>query len=412
MDIQITPKKSEGAERLLEVSVPAATVRDAEERAARRYASQARLPGFRPGKAPAAMVRKKFAEAIRQEALEGLVQDAYKEVLEREKLEPITQPHIHDLKFDVDGPLTFELHVEVRPEITLARTDGFRVERPKLELTDEMVAEQIDALRDQRATWAPSDDRPMDGDQVTVELATADDAGAMAEPKEYRLELGKGQAIAGIEELIMEAQPGETVEREVRWPDDFPDEAQRGKGKLTRVTVKDVKRKTAPELDDAFAREVGDFDSLDALRVAVRSDMEKHYERESEADVRQKLIDEILEANPFDVPSAWVQQLVKGYADAYSIPEADRDRFAGEFREMAERQVRRDLVIDTIAKREGLVATEADVDEKVAELAQRNNIDAGQAYAQLQKAGRLTEIERSVTEDRVFKYLMEHNTVE
>jgi trigger factor len=340
------------------------------------------------------------------------VQDAYKEVLEREKLEPITQPHIHDLKFDAGGPLTFELHVEVRPEITLARTDGFRVERPKLELTDEMVGEQIDALRDQRATWAPSDDRPMDGDQVTVELATADDAGAMAEPKEYRLELGKGQAIAGIEELIMEAQPGETVEREVRWPDDFPDDAQRGKGKLTRVTLKDVKRKAAPELDDAFAREVGDFDSLDALRVAVRSDMEKHYEREAEAEVRQKLIDQILEANPFDVPGAWVQQLVKGYADAYSIPEGDRDRFAGEFREMAERQVRRDLVIDTIAKREGLVATEADVDEKVAELAQRNNIDAGQAYAQLQKAGRLTEIERSVTEDRVFKYLMEHNTVE
>jgi len=412
MNIQITPKKSEGAERLLEVSVPVETVRDAEERAARRYASQARLPGFRPGKAPAAMVRKKFAEAIRQEALEGLVQEAYKEVLEREKLEPVTQPHIHGVKFDADGPLTFELHMEVRPEITLARTNGFRVERSRTEATDDMVREQIDALRDQRATWSPTEDRPMDGDQVTVELATADEAGTMAEPKEYRLELGKGQAIAGVEELIMEAQPGETIEREVRWPDDFPDEAQRGKSKLTRVTLKDVKRKAAPELDDAFAREVGDFDSLDALNAAVRKDMEAHYEREAEADVRQKLVDQILEANPFEVPGAWVNQLVKGYADAYNIPEGDRDRFAGEFREMAERQVRRDLVIDTIAKREGLAATEADVDERVAELAQRNNIDAGQAYAQLQKAGRLAEIERGVTEDRVFKYLLEQNTVE
>lgn len=412
MNIQITPKKSEGAERLLEVSVPVETVRDAEERAARRYASQARLPGFRPGKAPAAMVRKKFAEAIRQEALEGLVQEAYKEVLEREKLEPVTQPHIHGLKFDADGPLTFELHMEVRPEIALARTNGFRVERPRTELTDDMVREQIDALRDQRATWSPTDDRPMDGDQVTVELATADEAGTMADPKEYRLELGKGQAIAGVEELIMEAQPGETIEREVRWPDDFPDEAQRGKSKLTRVTLKDVKRKAAPELDDAFAREVGDFDSLEALKAAVRKDMEGHYEREGEAEVRQKLVDQILEANPFEVPGAWVNQLVKGYADAYNIPEGDRDRFAGEFREMAERQVRRDLVIDTIAKREGLAATEADVDERVSELAQRNNIDAGQAYAQLQKAGRLAEIERGVTEDRVFKYLLEQNTVE
>ncbi len=412
MNIQITPKKSEGAERLLEVSVPVETVRDAEERAARRYASQARLPGFRPGKAPAAIVRKRFAEAIRQEALEGLVQEAYKEVLEREKLDPITQPHIHDLKFDDDGPLTFELHMEVRPEIVLARTSGFRIERPKTELTDEMVSDQIDALRDQRATWSPTDDRPMAGDQVTVELATADEGGTMAEPKEYRLELGKEQAIAGVEELIMEAAPGTTVEREVRWPDDFPDESQRGKAKLTRVTLKDVKRKAAPELDDAFAREVGDFDSLDALQAAVRTDMASHYEREAESEVRQKLVDEILAANPFDVPGAWVNQLVKGYADAYTIPEDDRDRFAGEFREMAERQVRRDLVIDTIAKREGLTASEADVDEKVAELAQRNNIDAGQAYAQLQKAGRLPEIERGVTEERVFKYLMEQNTVE
>jgi trigger factor len=412
MNIQITPKKSEGSERLLEVSVPVETVRDAEARAAHRYASQARLPGFRPGKAPAAMVRKKFAQAIRQEALEALVQDAYKEVIEREKLEPITQPHIHDLKFEDDGPLTFELHVEVRPEVTLERTTGFRVTRPKVELTDEMVGEQIDALRDQRAAWSPIEDRPMDGDQVTVELATADESGAMAEPKEYRLELGKGQAIQGIEELIMEAAPGETIEREVRWPDDFPDEAQRGQAKLARVTLKDVKRKSAPELDDAFAREVGDFDSLDALRAAVRTDMERHYEREAEADVRQKLIDEIISANPFEVPGAWVNQLVKGYADAYQIPEGDRDRFAGEFREMAERQVRRDLVIDTIAQRESITASEADVDDKVAELATRNNIEPGQAYAQLQKAGRLSEIERTITEDKVFKYLMEHNTIE
>jgi trigger factor len=358
------------------------------------------------------MVRKKFAQAIRQEALEALVQDAYKEVIERQKLEPITQTHIHDLKLEDDGPLTFELHLEMRPEITLARTSGFRVERPKVELTDEMVRDQIDVLRDQRAAWSPTEDRPMAGDQVTVELATADESGAMAEPKEYRLELGKGQAIPGVEELIMEAVPGETIEREVKWPDDFPDEAQRGQAKLTRVTLRDVKRKSAPELDDAFAREVGDFDSLDALNAAVRSDMAKHYEREAEADVRQKLIDEILAANPFEVPGAWVGQLVKSYGDAYQIPEADRDRFAGEFREMAERQVRRDLVIDTIAQREGLTASEAEIDEKVAELAERNKIDAGQAYAQLQKSGRLTEIERGVTEDKVFKYLLEQSTVE
>src|SRR5678810_1002063 len=115
MPIEITKQEGSGVDRHVQISVPVETVRDAEERAARRYASSARLPGFRPGKAPAAMVRKRFADAIRQEALESLVQDAYKEVLERENLQPIAQPHVHDLKFEADAPLTFELHVEVRP---------------------------------------------------------------------------------------------------------------------------------------------------------------------------------------------------------------------------------------------------------------------------------------------------------
>jgi len=412
MDIQITPKKSDGVERLLEISVPAATVRDAEERAARRYASSVRLPGFRPGKAPPAMVRKRFAQAIRQEALESLVQDAYKETLEREKLEPVAQPHIHDLKFNEGEPLTFELHVEVRPEIELARTSGFRVTRPATEVTDEMVAEQLEQLREQRATLSPVEERPLPGDRVTVELATADESGEIPAGKEYQLELGAGQAIPAIEELIMEAAPGETVERPVKWPDDFPDEAQRGKTKMSRVTLKEVKRKALPDLDDAFARESGDFDSLDALRAAVRTDFEAHVRREAEAEVRQKLIDEILSANPFEVPRSWVDQLVDGYAQAYQIPDEERERFAGEFRAMAERQVRRDVVIDAIAKREGLAATEADIDDRVAELAAQRGIDPGQVYAALQKAGRLAEIERSITEEKVFTYLTAHNTVD
>ncbi|HKG92670.1 MAG TPA: trigger factor [Gemmatimonadaceae bacterium] len=412
MDIEISTKKSEGSERLLQVSVPVETVRAAEDRAARRYASQVRLPGFRPGHAPAAMVKKRFADAIRQEALEALVQDAYKEVLEREKLKPIAQPHVHDLKFDEGAPLTFELHVEVRPEIELPRTHGFRVRRPAGSVTDEQVREQIDQIRDQRATWSPAEDRPAPGDQVTVLLSTADESGAIPEGREYRLVLGSGQAIPGIEELIMEATPGQTVERPVKWPDDFPDEAQRSQTKTVRVTLKDVKRKTVPELDDALAREVGDFDSLDALSTAVRGDLERHVEREAESTVRQQLLDEIIGANPFDVPPTWVRQLTEAYAQAYQVPEDERERFTEEFKPMAERQVRRDMVIDTIAQREGLAATEAEIDDRVAETARKRNTDPGQVYASLQKAGRLPEIERSVTEDKVFAWLMEKNTVE
>lgn len=412
MEIQIKTKKSEGLERLLEVSVPVETVRDAEDKAARKYATQARLPGFRPGKAPAAIVRKKFGEAIRQAALETLVQDAFKEVMEREKLQPASQPHVHDLHFHEGKPLTFELHVEVRPEVKLDRTSGFRVKRTEQQVGDTQLQEQLDALRDQRATWTPVEEKPMPGDQVTVNLATTDDGGAMSEGKEYRLVIGEGQAIPAIEELILEAKPGQTIERPVKWPDDFPDEAQRGKTKTVRVELLDVKRKSLPALDDAFARDVGDFDSLDALKAAIRTDLESHAQRDSESQLRQQLLDEVISANPFDVPEGWVAELSEAYLKQFQVPEEERPRFAQEFRPVAERQVRRDLVIETIAEREGLAATESDIDDRVAEVASKRGSNPSEVYASLQKAGRLREIERSITEEKVFSWLKERNTVE
>src|SRR5687767_10267089 len=190
MEIQITTKKSDGVERLLEVSVPAATVQEAEEKTARRYASSVRLPGFRPGKAPTALVRKRFKDAIRQQALESLLQEAYQEVVEREKLKVASQPHLHDVHFDEGKPLTFELHVEVRPEVVLGRTQGFKVTRGASAVNDDNVREQLDQMREQRATWTPITDKPAPGDMVTVLLATADEKGELPEGKEYRIVLG------------------------------------------------------------------------------------------------------------------------------------------------------------------------------------------------------------------------------
>jgi trigger factor len=411
MSIQITQKEGAGVERHLEVSIPAETVQAAEERTARRYASQARLPGFRPGKAPAGMVRKKFATEIRQETLQALVQEAYEQMMAQAQVEPITQPHIHDLKFEAGEPMTFTFHFEVRPQITLEKVDGFTVETGPTEVTDEMVQQQLDALRDQRAVWAPVEEKPAPGDKVTVELSTADADGTLPAAREYTVELGKEQAIPGIEELIMEAAPGETVERPVKWPDDFPDEAQRGASKLSRVTVKEVKRKTVPVLDDALARELGDFDSVDALTKTVREDLASNLTREADAEQRAKLLDAIIEANPFEVPPTWVRQLTDSYAQMYQIPEQDKQRFAQEFHAIAERQVRRDLVVDTLAKQHQLSASEADVDAEVQTIATAQGMEPGQVYAALQKGNRLSEIEHGLTERKVFDWLKARNTL-
>jgi trigger factor len=411
MNITITPTEQTGISRRLQISVPTETVASYEDRAARKYASQVTLPGFRVGKAPPSMVRKKFADAIRQEAIELVINEAFKEVVERESLKLASQPHVHDLKSEPGKPLEFELHCELRPELTLGRVEGLTVTRRESPVTDELIEERIEKLREQKGDWTPVEDKPSPGDMVTVMLSTADDDGSMPEGREYRLVLGGGQAIAGIEELIMEAAPGETVERAVRWPDDFPDEAQRGTTKNARVVVKDVKRKSLPALDDAFAREVGDFDTLEALRAAVRVDMGTHAKREADADVRAQLIEQIVAANTFDVPNSWVNQLIEGYMQMYGVPDAEKQRFAVEFRPMAEKQVRRDLVIDTLAERESLAASAADVDARIEEMAKARNADPGQVYAQLQKAGRLQEIEREVTEERVFAWLLERNPI-
>ncbi len=411
MNITITPTEQTGISRRLQISVPTETVAQYEDQAARKYASQVTLPGFRVGKAPPSMVRKRFADAIRQEAIELVINEAFKEAVERESLKLAAQPHVHDLKAEPGQPLEFELHCEVRPELALTTIDGFAISRMESVVTDERIDEQLEKLREQKGDWAPVEDKPAPGDMVTVLLSTAEADGSMPEGREYRLVLGGGQAIAGIEELIMETTVGQTVERPVRWPDDFPDESQRGATKHARVTLTDVKRKSLPALDDAFAREVGDFDTLDALRAAVRVDMGEHARREADAEVRGQLIEKIVEANPFDVPNSWVNQLIEGYMQMYGVPDAEKQRFAVEFRPMAERQVRRDLIIDTLAERESLAASATDVDMRIEEMAKARNADPGQVYAQLQKAGRLQEIERELTEDRVFAWLLEKNPV-
>ena len=213
MDIQITATKSEGVERRLQVAVPPARVAEARSKAANRVAKQVRIPGFRPGKAPTAMIRKQYAAAIDQEAVEALLREAFDAVLAKEQLQLVTQPHAHDIKFGEDEGLSFELHCEVRPELSLERLEGFRVMRPKDVVTDEQVQEQIDQLRDQRASWSPAEGKPLEGDLVTVMLATADDDGTIPEGKEYRLVMGAGQAIPAIEEVIMTLDQGEATER-------------------------------------------------------------------------------------------------------------------------------------------------------------------------------------------------------
>jgi trigger factor len=410
-DILIKKTSEEPGAAMLAVTVPPEHVRAAEERATSDYQRRARLPGFRKGKAPAAIVKKQFADDIRQQVLGELVRESWTAALEQEALKPIADPHIHNLKWEAGAPVTFEFHVELKPDIALDRIGGFRVQRSVAKVTEDQVTAQLSELREQRAPWTPAEGAPKPKDLVSVTVATRVGEEAK-DPQQYQLVLGGGRAVPELEERIMSMAPGQTLDATVHFPADFAEEAKRGQARDVRVTLHEVKRQQLPELDDAFAREVGDFESLDALRRAVREDLEKEAEREADARVRADLLEQIVAANRVVAPRPLVERVIGLYAQAYGIPEERLATFAAEFRPVAETQVRRDLVLDHVVEREKLRATEAELDERIQELAKRRNMPAAELYASLEKAKRLRDIERGLTEEKVFTYLLSQSTVE
>jgi len=396
----------------LAVTVPVEQVREAEDSATSAYQRRARLPGFRKGKAPAAIVKKHFADDIRQEALQELIRESWKVAVEQESLKPIADPHIHNLKWDVGAPVTFEFHVEVKPDIKLGRLGGFQLKRTVRPVTDEQVAAQLNEVRAQKAPWTPVvGEHPRSADLVRVTIAAREGA-QLKDPQPYQLVLGEGRAIPEVEQQIYGMLPEETIDAIVRFPDDFADEAKRGQTRDIRLTLHEVKRQQLPELDDAFAREVGDFDSLDALQRGIREDLAQDAEREADAKVRAELIEQIVAANRVVAPQPLVERALWVFAQAYGIPEDRMSQFAAEFRPVAEAQVRRDLVLDYVVEHQKLQATEAELDERIRQLAERRGMPPEQLYASLEKAKRLRDVERSLTEEKVFAFLLSQSTVE
>jgi trigger factor len=357
-------------------------------------------------------VRKRYRDAIRETVLRELIGESWRTAVDQEGLKPIADPRVRDLRFEDGVPVTFELLVEVKPELALPRLGGFRLTRRVRPVTEEMVEEQLESLRRERAPWVPAErPTPRAGDLVSVAIATVEDDAAR-EPRDYQLVLGQGQAVPDVEERILGLTRGQTAEATVRFPDDHADESKRGQTRAVRISLHEIKEQRLPELTDDFARELGDFDSVAALRAAVRADLEAEARRDADTDLRRELIDRLIEANGVQAPRPMVQRVLHAFAQAYQVPDERLGDFAAEFGPIAERQVKRDLIIDHVAERQGLRAAEEDVDRRIQEIAARRKAEPGQVYASLQKAGRLAEVERSVTEEKVFAFLLTQSTIQ
>lgn len=405
--LRIDVEEKEHWRRTMKVTVPADFVASERASVLKKLGGRLKLPGFRSGHVPADVVEKRFGASVQQEMLDRVIGDAYKEALRLHALSPISQGEVEDVTYERDEDLAFSISFDVRPEIEIGRLGGFKIERPSDEVEPGAVDQVLERLRHQNAAWRPVDGgEPQEGDMVSVSVTRLVDGAPDGEPQDYDLTLGEGEAIPDVEASIRSLAVGETGEFHVTFPEDFPNEERRGEEQDLRIELKARKIKELPELDDGFARSLGDFDDLESLRERVREDLEAEQRERSEAVVRGSLVRQLLEANPFQVP----QSMVDRYIDSVlgDTSEADPGRVAEareQLRTEAEHAVKRFLLIDRIAQLESLTATEEEIDERVQKIAEENDQSPAQVYARLQKAGRLEQLEQDLTEEKVFEKL-------
>jgi trigger factor len=411
-DITIETIAQDPASRALRVTVGLEHLAAAERRAVTEYARRVRMPGFRKGHAPERMIRSRFGAEIRQFVLEDALRESWQRAVAEQELKPTADPQIRNVSFEEGKPLAFDLLIEVQPSIALERTGGFALTRAVEPVTAAQVDEQLARIQEQRGTWTPVAEgvRPREGQLVTLTVENLD--GEQAAPTApHTLVLGQGQAIPALEEAVLGMLPGETVEADLRIPEDHPDEARRGQVRRVRLTLHEVKEQVLPPLDDALAREVGDFADLEALRTAIREDLEADANRAADARVRDDLIRQVAEANAVPAPPTLVSRMVEAFAKSYQVEAAQADAFASAFTPVAEAQVRRTLILEAVAAARNLRATEAEIDARVAQMAAARGLEPGKLYAQLEQQKRLHDLEHQLTEEKAFASLLAESTI-
>jgi trigger factor len=396
--------------RRLTITVPASRIDQERREVARKLAQRVRLPGFRKGRVPTGVVEKRFGPAIDHETVEKVVGEAYREVLEQHQFQPITQGEVGELDYKPGADLTFRVEFEVRPDVQLQRLSGFKLARDVQPVQPEAVDEVLQSLRQQQAEWSPLEgSTPTAGDMVRIEIVALDQA--EAKPRSYQIVLGDGQAVPDIEDAVRTLAPGESGEFTIRTSEDAAAEGSPAEQRI-RLQLIEALRPQLPTLDDEFARSVGDFEDLAALRNAVQSDLERQASSQAEQKLRHELIDRILEANPFDVPASMVNQ----YLDRLLQPRERIDAAQlAQLREVtapaAERGLKRMIVIEKVAETQNLHATPEEVDARVEALAERQGRSPAETWAQLQKSGRLAGLEEEITEEKVFEFLLSQSIV-
>jgi trigger factor len=420
VDVQAEVENLERWRRRLSLIVSAELAGRVRERHVRELARHARIKGFRPGKAPARLVEKRYAQEIEEEVLKDLIREGYEAGVSRHGLDPISSPRVRDVHWTPEGALHFTAEVDVKPEIELGRTTNFRVESPRHTVGDDEVERVLERLREERADWRPVERSAAAGDLVVFDSVPLDPEGQPRDSERvenHNVVLGRASLLPDFEAGLVGARAGEEKTIEVGFPDDHPNEALRGTRRTFRISVSDVREQELPALDDAFAAEIGRFETLDEARSRIRANLEDEVEQQARREVNEALIDEIISANEIDLPESMVDRyLANMMSDEHGplggrVPAEREEELRKVLRPGAERALRRYYILEHVAGREGLEASDADVDAAIAERIDPERASVAETRRRMERSGELEDLRFHLTMERVFEWLRERSEI-
>jgi trigger factor len=379
--------------REIEVEVPADEVSKAFKTVTKRYQKLARIPGFRAGKVPESLIRSKFAKEVRQEVLESLVSAPFRKAIDDQKLRPISEPQLLDMQLADGQPLKFKAAFEIAPEFDIAGYDSVRVMKPETALTDEEYEGELARVLDGHATVEPvEEDRPLvDGDWAEIEFRgevkdlaqTVTEEGvtnaSASEPitgQDVLIEVGGKNTLAAFNDALRGAKAGQELKFEVDYPSDFGDNRLAGKTVGYDVTVKNIKRKTYPERDAEFAKQLGNYESWDDFEKGLREHAADRKKSALENGAKDKMLEELIGRYHFPVPESFVQQQVDARLDrglralaqqgmtADDMRKLDFGRLRAAQRDQAVNEVKVSMILDKVAETEGVTVSDEDLDRE------------------------------------------------
>src|SRR5713101_8159482 len=410
--------------RELELEIPAEEVSRAMERVAKEFARVARVPGFRPGKAPVSLIRRRFADDIKGEVLQSLVPQRVEKAVAEQKLTPVSQPQVDKLDFNEGQPLKFRAVFEVLPEFELGNYKSLEFEMPALDITDDDVTKTLEEMRERAATFAPVEGRTIqDGDFAQVKLlGTPDGGGDPLQADSVLCHIGAEETMEPFNANLKGANIGEHRNFDAEYPADYPDAKLAGKKFHYAVEVLGIKTKKLPEVNDDFAKDASEAATLDELKKKVREGLEHQRDHKHKELLHEKVLAEIVKLHDFPVPEALVEhqmdvrleRVVRSLAQQGVDPRAvnlDWVTLRQRQEERAKDDVKAELIIDRIASTEQIDVTDEEMENEMEHLGSHSGESVEAIRARLTKQGALDRMKAKLRSDKTLDWLAQNANV-